>query len=255
MINGRADWESMVPRVFRPVRLAVVTVSLTGLIVLSSALALSADVPAWPAALQAAVKSAVCARNGFDPSNVDITYHMIRVPESCGHASAFRIEIPEFDNGIGPLTVRAFCDSANTTIATVSVPLRVSVYARALVATRLLHRYDVLGPEDFKRERLEVTKRLDWVVTDADSVIGRRVLRTIGAGQALDRRALADVPLIRRGDRVTMTYAAGTVRASAPVIAMEDGYPDQRILVKYGERQRLIPATVIDAATVRPIRQ
>jgi flagella basal body P-ring formation protein FlgA len=118
-----------------------------------------------------------------------------------------------------------------------------------------LHRYDVIRPEDFKRERLEVTKTLDWVVTDADSVIGRRVLRTIGAGQALDRRALAEMPLIRRGDRVTMTYAAGTVRASAPVVAMEDGYPDQKIFVKYGERQRLIPAKVIDAATVRPIRQ
>jgi flagella basal body P-ring formation protein FlgA len=223
------------------------------LVALGQESATAADVPAWPAALQAAVESAVCARNGYDPSNVQITYHTTRVPDRCRSAAGFRVEIPEFDDGIGPLTVRACCDSGNSTIATVSVPIRVSIYARALVTTRRLQRYDVIRPEDIKRERFEVTKMIDWAVTDADSVIGRRVLRTIGAGQALDRRALADVPLIRRGDRVTMTYAAGTVRASTRAVAMEDGYPDQKILVKLGARQRLVPALVVDASTVKPI--
>ncbi len=213
----------------------------------------SADVPAWPAALQAALQAAVCERNGYTPGDIEITYHMTRVPDRCKHATSYHIEIPEFDDAIGPLTAHADCDSANVRIATVAIPVRVSIYARALVTTRLLSRYDVIRPEDIKRERFEVTRIMDWAVTDVDSVVGRRVLRTIGAGQVLDRRALADVPLIRRGDRVTMTYALGTVRASTQAVAVEDGYPDQKILVKLGERQRLVSAMVVDAATVRPI--
>jgi len=252
-----------VPRVFRPVNhrgawltrsLGFVAVILAVCVIIPPALAPAVDVPAWPAALQAAAKSAVCARNGYDPSNVDITYHTTRIPDRCRHATGFRVTIPEFDDGIGPLTLRADCDSGQTTIVTVSVPVRVSVYARALVTTRLLHRYDVIRPEDIRRERFEVTKMIDWAVTEADSVIGRRVLRTIGAGQVLDRRALAEMPLIRRGDRVTMTYAAGPVRASTFAVAVEDGYPDQKIFVKLGNRQRLIPALVVDGTTVRPIR-
>ena len=245
-----------VPRAFRPVpctRLAAVV--FMAVIVPWLTVAIAADVPAWPSALQIAVKNAVCARNGYDPSDVEITYHTTRVPDRCRHAATFRVDIPEFDDGIGPLTARAYCDSAQITIATVAVPIRVSIYARALVTTRRLQRYEVIRPEDIRRERFEVTKMINWAVTDADSVIGRRVLRTISAGQALDRRALADVPLIRRGDRVTMTYAAGTVRASTRAVAVEDGYADQRILVKLGDRQRLIPALVVDASTVKPIRQ
>jgi len=244
-----------VPRVFRPVSSAMLAAAGLAISILAGlASGSAADVPAWPAALQAAVQTAVCARNGYAASDIEITYHMTRVPDRCSRATAFRVEIPDFDDAIGPVTVRASCDSAQITIATVSVPMRVSIYARALVTTRRLQRFDVIGPEDIKRERFEVTKMIDWAVTDADSVVGRRVLRTMGAGQVLDRRALADVPLIRRGDRVTMTYAAGTVRASTQAVAVEDGYPDQKILVKLGERQRLISAMVVSASTVRPIR-
>lgn len=213
----------------------------------------SADVPAWPTALQVALQTAVCERNGYTPADIEITYHMTRIPDRCKRASSFKVEIPEFDDAIGPLTAHADCDSANITIANVAIPVRVSIYARALVTTRLLARYDVIRPEDIKKERFEVTRIMNWAITDADSVVGRRVLRTIGAGQVLDRRALADVPLIRRGDRVTMTYALGTVRASTQAVAVEDGYPDQKILVKLGERQRVVSALVVDASTVRPI--
>jgi flagella basal body P-ring formation protein FlgA len=218
-------------------------------------LARTTDVPAWPPALRAAVQSAICARNGFPTADVDITYHMTRVPDRCKDAATFRVEIPEFDDAIGPVTVQVRCDSAGLPITRVAVPIRVSIYARALVATRLLQPYAVISPEDVRRERFEVTKMLDWAVTDEDSVVGRRLLRTIGAGQALDRRALADVPLIRRGDRVTMTYASATVRVSTHAVAVEDGYPDQRIMVKIGDRQRLVPAMVVDADNVRPVEQ
>ncbi|MBI4863990.1 MAG: flagella basal body P-ring formation protein FlgA, partial [Candidatus Riflebacteria bacterium] len=152
----------------------------------------AADLPRWPAALKAALHTAVCSRNGYAADNIEITFHKTRVPDRCDHATDFRIEIPEFDDAIGPLTVRAQCDSASLTIATVSVPVRVSIYEKALVTTRRLQRFDVIRPEDIRRERFEVTKMIDWAATDADSVIGRRVLRTISAGQVLDLRALAD---------------------------------------------------------------
>lgn len=235
-------------------------VSIKGLVPLALAAVIGGAVGAcaasseWPPALKTEVKNAVCARNGFDPANVDITYHPTRVPERCAHAISFRADVPEFDDAIGPVTVRVSCDSARTTVATVAVPIRVSIYSRGLVTTHRLQRFEVIGPEDIKRERFEVTRMLDWAVTDADSVIGRRVVRTIEAGQVVDRRWLADVPLIRRGERVTMTYAAGGVTASINAIAAEDGYPEQRIYVMRSGHQRLISAVVVDSTTVRPLR-
>jgi flagella basal body P-ring formation protein FlgA len=51
-----------------------------------------------------------------------------------------------------------------------------------------------------------------------------------------------------------MSYSAGAVHVTANVTAMEDGYPDEEIMVKSELAKRLMPVVVVDANTVTPAR-
>ena len=112
----------------------------------------------------------------------------------------------------------------------------------------------MITPRDIETKTLEITKMTQWAMTDADSVVGQRSKRTINPGQLVDRRWLEAVPLIQRGDHVMMEYASGRVKVTANVIAMEDGYRDEQIMVKSGQAKRLMSAIVVDANTVTPAR-
>jgi flagella basal body P-ring formation protein FlgA len=92
-------------------------------------------------------------------------------------------------------------------------------------------------------------------MSDPDSIVGKRATRVINPGQIVDRRWLADVPLIERGDHVLMSYSVGSVHVTSSVIAMEDGYENERIMVKSGQAKRLLPAFVKDKNTVEPAPQ
>jgi len=213
-----------------------------------------ADSDPWKDRLRVAVEDAACARNAFAHDRVDVELHRIRVPDKYRTATGISIELPDYDDAIGPVTARAYFKSQGKTLGSMPVPARVKVFADVLVTTSRIGRHDVIESSQIEPQTLEITKMVKWAVTDADSVVGYWAKRTINPGQIVDRRWLAEVPLIQRGDRVTMAYSSGAVRVTANVIAMEDGYRDQKIMVKSKQAKRLLSVVVVDGNTVAPAR-
>ena len=214
----------------------------------------NSDADPWTERVRIAVEDAACVRNGFARDRVDVTLHRLHVPDEYRAATGIRIALPDYDDAIGPMTAHATFTAKGKTLGRMPVPVRVSVFADVLVTKTRLARHAIVQPGDVGRQTLEITKRVKWAMTDADSVVGQRTKRTINPGQIVDRRWLADVPLIQRGDRVTMAYAKGAVRVTAHVTAMEDGYRDQQIMVKSAQAKRLLPVVVVDGNTVTPVR-
>lgn len=203
--------------------------------------------------LREAITRAVSARNGFPPSQLEVKIHTTRLPDAAKSADQIIAEVPDFDDAIGPVTLRARFLRDGVQLASVPIPARVSVFADALITMRRVQRHDVIRPGDLRRERVEITNLVKWVVIDSAVAIGSRAKRTITPGTIVDKRWLEEVPLVMRGDRVTMATRHNGVSVSAVGVAMEDGYRNQEIRVKAGRSNRLLKAVVLDAGTVAPV--
>lgn len=210
--------------------------------------------PDWTARLRAAATQAITARNGYPAGQLDIALHRVRVPKRFNSATEVRATVPDYSDAIGPVTLRAVFSRDGKTLGSMPLPVRVKVFANALVTNHRIGRKQVIGPGDLDTERVEITKLVKWIVTDPNEVVGQWAKRTVNAGQIVESRWLEEVPLIRRGEHVSLTYQAGSVEVSANVIAMEDGYRNQEIRVKHVHTKRLMPAVVIDEDTVEPVQ-
>jgi len=224
------------------------------LLCLGIAAVAGADADPWMDRVRQAVEDAACARNGFAHNRVEVELHRVRIPDEFRHATDITVKLPDYDDAIGPVTARAYFRSKGKTLGSIAVPAHVKVFADALVTTHRIGRHDVVTTRDIESKIIEVTKMVKWAMTDADSVTGQRAKRTINPGQLVDRRWLEEVPLIQRGDHVVMEYSSGTVRVTANVIAMEDGYRDEEIMVKSSQAKRLMPVIVVNENTVTPTR-
>jgi flagella basal body P-ring formation protein FlgA len=202
--------------------------------------------------LAQAIQTAVCTHNGFSPGQVEINIHSRQLPSQCQDARSIRIQVPSHDDAIGPVTVRATFADASGEVITLPVPIRVRIFDDVLITRRRLQRRETITASDLQTQWVEITRLAPWVITDPDSVIGMWPKRTINPGRIVDRRWLVPVPLVCRGDRVTVAYETGAVRISTTAIAMEDGHRDQKIRVKRDDGNRLLSAIVIDEKTVRP---
>ncbi|GAB4317070.1 MAG: hypothetical protein Kow0074_05440 [Candidatus Zixiibacteriota bacterium] len=202
--------------------------------------------------LEAALKDAVCERTGYGAENIVIKQHRVRIAPKYKTADDVRVSLPDYDDAIGPVTARAHFTKNGTSLGSIPVPIRVSVFDSVLVTTRKLKRHDVIHQGDVARDWVDITRYVNWTMTNPDSLNGCRAARTINAGSLVDRRWVEKIPLVQRGDRVTLEYEARGVRVTANATAMEDGYRRQTIRVKTEYANRLLDAVVTGAGTVSP---
>ena len=201
-----------------------------------------------------AAKAAVCKRSGFSPSNVEITMHSMRSLDRYAEATGVTVTIPDYDDAIGPVTGRAVFTKDGEELGSIPVPMRVSVYGDVLVTAQRVKRHTEIRPSDVAVERMDITRLVGRTIAEPDSLVGQWLTRTMSPGQIIDRKWVEAIPIVRRGDRMTMEYSANNVQVSANVTAMEDGYLNETIAVKTDYANRLVQAVVVDGSTVHPIR-
>lgn len=117
----------------------------------------------------------------------------------------------------------------NRTVAQSRVVGTVDVYGPVVVAARTLERHHVIGPDDLKVVRSNLTSGGKSVTGDPRSLIGLRTGGRIPMGQAIDTRRLERAPLVRRGEVVTMIVRSGGMKVTAKGRAAQTGYAGSRI--------------------------
>ena len=85
---------------------------------------------------------------------------------------------------------------------TVYLPVDVRIFAPAPVAARAIPRGQILGRDDFRLERVELTQWPLGELASPDQIDGRMATRTIAAAEPLRRGQLKHLPLIMPGDAV-----------------------------------------------------
>lgn len=116
-------------------------------------------------------------------------------------------------------------------------------------AARVLNRGDMLEPAlvGFARKNLAYMARAPW---DGRG-LPLRMTAAVGEGQPISADAVEMIPIVSKGQVLTLVYAGQTLRLTVPVESLDDGSIGNTIRVRNMQSRRIVVAQVVDAETVR----
>jgi flagella basal body P-ring formation protein FlgA len=118
------------------------------------------------------------------------------------------------------------------TLETVTVTLRVVKKVSIVVASRALAAGTILAESDLELREVPETASGFSPVLDVAQAMGRQLTMTLNAGATVPSGSLKQVPIVRRGDRVTLICAGGGFTLACTGEALADGALGQTIRVK-----------------------
>ena len=114
----------------------------------------------------------------------------------------------------------------------VLLPVTVSVYGPALVATAPVAAGAAPAPSDFVIEEIDLTREPTPVVEDPAELAGKTMLRPLAPGQALRRDAMRTPPAVAAGDPVRIVIQGQGFTITGEGIAMSAAAEGQKLRVR-----------------------
>lgn len=118
----------------------------------------------------------------------------------------------------------------------------VSPYVRieedVYIPTRDLHRGDILSAGDLQRVTRDRNRLPQDPVRDRSDAVGQRVARSVRQDRVLRMSHLESVPMVERGDRVTLFLDTGSIQIRSVGMAAESGAVGDWIRVKNLDSRR-----------------
>ena len=124
------------------------------------------------------------------------------------------------------------------------------LYGEVVCITKQLDRNALLTMEDVTIIRRDISKLDTRMVTSKEQAIGKQLKTSLRPGSILYSHLLANPPLVKRGDLVTIVARSGQVRVSTPGEVRNKGALGELIRVKNLMSRREIFARVLGAGLV-----
>ncbi|MDA8163407.1 MAG: flagellar basal body P-ring formation chaperone FlgA [Desulfobacteraceae bacterium] len=118
------------------------------------------------------------------------------------------------------------------------------LFGEVACAAKAMPRDTVLSADDINVVRRDITFLGAGVVTDAKAVVGKRLRVSVQPGAILYNRNIEEVPLVQRGDLVTIVARSGQLEVTAPGQARNAGASGDLIPVKNLMSRKIIQAKV-----------
>lgn len=134
-------------------------------------------------------------------------------------------------------------------VKNLSVRVQMQASARLVVATTDLRRGQIIGSGDLQLAEAELG-RLREPCQDLDELIGKKVRRTIRAGEPIECQSIEFPPMVQRGELVTIVASKGYLTLSATGLARQDGKKGDIIKVRNSSSQKDVPCRVIGPGLV-----
>jgi flagella basal body P-ring formation protein FlgA len=147
------------------------------------------------------------------------------------------------------MTVAVSCASASAW--TVYVPVTVDTQTSVLVLRRAAGRGERISASDVETQTRVISGTGDSYLTDPAELAGRTVKRPLGAGTALTADAMVNDVLVKRGQRVTLLAAVGSLEVRAYGLAMNDAPAAGRVKVQNLSSNRIVEGVVETADVIR----
>jgi len=128
------------------------------------------------------------------------------------------------------------------------IPVKISVFKQAIVATQLLERGQLITSADISLNEVDISYIRGRSFTEKEVLIGTKLKTTIKSNQVIDS---ASICLICKGDSVTIIAKNDAVSVTVVGIALNDGSRGDIIRVQNNASRRIIDAVITDAGTVK----
>jgi flagella basal body P-ring formation protein FlgA len=148
--------------------------------------------------------------------------------------------------GLCPLEVVVL--SQGRSVQTVPLVVQVTLNRRVVIARRTINLGAAIAAADVELTALSFTRVDELGLDDVAQAIGQRAKRVISAGSLVETEMLEAVPLVLRGQLVTMTSLAGAVRVVTTGKAGDDGRRGEVIRVRAADDKKM----EFDAVVVGP---
>lgn len=130
------------------------------------------------------------------------------------------------------------------------VRIKVHLYEPVVVAAHLLNAKQVIGAEDIRLEKMDITKVGHYYFTDKDKVIGMVLKRVVNTGAMINAVMIEKPVIVERMDMVRIVLENGGIKVEIEGQAMQDGREGDVIRVKNVRSNKVVSARVIDRVTV-----
>lgn len=129
---------------------------------------------------------------------------------------------------------------------------RVDLYQNVVRTIRPMKRDDALAAEDLEVERINVNSMVnERFATDVSQVVGKRLVRSMGAHQPIFQDNVETAQILKKGDMVNMIYQNMGVTLTAKGKVQDGGDIGETVHVVNAASRKTITCMVIDAQTVR----
>lgn len=171
-----------------------------------------------------------------------------------------RLRLAVCRDGLEPFLPPGARRGSNTTVGVrclgpvmwkVFITARVRISAGVITATRAMPRGTVLGAGDLRVEQRDTTLAPVGAIGDLSLAIGKRLRQPLLAGRPITESMLDILPVIRRGQHVTLLAETGTLVVRMAGRALSDGRPGERIRVRNSSSERIVEGVVVDSLLVR----
>jgi flagella basal body P-ring formation protein FlgA len=186
-----------------------------------------------PQTIEAAVRKALTDRLADHGGQVEVRFGAAgrNVLGLGGKEMSFTVR-PRGSALLGLLSVEVDVIEAGKVAKTVPVMAEVTLTAGVAVARRPINRGTMVRSEDVSLEQRPFTRIEEIGLNTTAAVVGREARRYIGQGEMLTARDVQAMPLVRRGDHVTVWFRRSGLSVRGSAKALKEGSQGDRIEVK-----------------------
>lgn len=124
------------------------------------------------------------------------------------------------------------------------------LYGEVVCTTRRISRHTVLGPDDLKVMRRNITMLDGNIVSSVEEAVGKRLTTSLRPGSVIHKHLIENPPMVKRGDMVTIVARSDRLQVTAPGEVRNAGAFGDLVRVKNLMSRREVYARVIDPGTV-----
>jgi flagella basal body P-ring formation protein FlgA len=150
----------------------------------------------------------------------------------------------------GPTVLRAELHLGGRTVRVMSLTADVRFFRPVVIAGRNIRRGEPLTADAFEVAERDITRQRHGFFAATDELEGLQARRPVSFGSVLSRDHVQSVPVVQRGDQLSMVLDGGNMQLSASATALQAGGVGDRIRVRNADSGKILQGWVADARTV-----
>jgi len=124
-------------------------------------------------------------------------------------------------------------------------------FEKVVTVAHRLQRHTILTRGDLRLKRMNISRLPANVIKSIEAVVGKRVRHTLKADTPLLANVVEELPVIEKGDRVTIVAESPTLLVTTPGIAQGGGSAGDQIRVKNCMSNKEILGRIVCASIVK----